>query len=107
MAAQYCTITELEMDALLKHDKGWSKTIKGNEYVYAYQTKKNPNISLFVYSSISLNGVSKKCGTDAVRICAVNTITNKGILKTKRINRVPGWDVRLKERVMDMLNQIF
>jgi len=107
MSATYCVITELEMDALLKHDKGWIKSIKGNEYVYTYTTTKNPNINVIVYSSISPNGLSKKCGSDAVRICAVNTKTNKGIIKSKRVNRVPGWDSRLKDRVLEVIKQIF
>jgi len=103
---RYCIITELEMDALLKHDKGWVKSVKGNEYVYGYKTKKNPNITVYVYSSISPNGISRGCGSDAIRVCAVNTVTNKGIIKSKRINRVPGWDVRLQAKVMDVIKQI-
>jgi hypothetical protein len=107
MSATYCTITELEMDTLLKHDKGWVKSIKGNEYIYSYKTRKNPNISIIVYSSIAPNGISKGCGADAIRICGVNTVTNKGVLKSKRINRVPGWDIRLQERVVELIKQVF
>lgn len=104
----YITITELEMDSLLKADKGWSKTCQKNgELVYEYRSLKNPDIVVKVYSSINKSGLSRKCGSDAIRVCAVNTRTNKGIIKNKRVYRVPGWDERIKQRVIETLNQIF
>ena len=66
----YVVVTELEFDTLLKPDKGWKKEVKGNEYVYSYTTKKNPNIDVLVYSSISINSAcGRKCGGDAIRVC--------------------------------------
>ena len=102
----YVTILESEFDALLKLDKGWTKEVKGQEYVYSFQLKKAPNISILVYSSISPNGLSKKCGSDAIRVCAVNTVLNKGVIKSNRINRTLGWDERLKTKVFEVLAQI-
>jgi hypothetical protein len=103
---QYVTITELEFDALLKADKGWVKTFEFGEFVYSYTLKKNPDVKVKVFSSIS-NGASKPCGKDAIRVCAINMVTQKGILKSKRVNRVPGWDVRVKERVIETIENIF
>lgn len=106
MTNTYVTITELEFDNLLKHSKGWMKDRSGKEIVYTYTTKKNPNVVVKVYSSIA-NGVSRQCGGDAIRICAVNTKTDKGIIKARRVYRVAGWDIRVKERVLETINQIW
>jgi hypothetical protein len=106
MAATYVIVTEMEMDTLLKSDKGWTKTIEGGEYVYNYTTKKNPDIVVKVFSSVTPNGVGRKCGGDAIRIAAVNTKTNRGIIKNGRVNRTAGWDERLKDKVMETINKI-
>lgn len=103
----YCVVTELEFDALLKSDKGWAKTIIGKEYVYTYKTLKNPNISILVYSTITNDGLGRKCGGDAIRICAVNTVTQKGIIKSSRVYRTPGWDGRVKTKVLEVIGKIF
>ena len=107
MAATYVIITELEFDNLLKHEKGWSKKLEGGEYVYYYTSKKNPDVVVKVFSSITPGGVSRKCGGDAVRVCCVNTKTNRGIIKTGRVNRTAGWDERVKERVLEVISKIF
>jgi Na+-translocating ferredoxin:NAD+ oxidoreductase RnfG subunit len=103
----YVIVTELEFDNLLKHEKGWSKKIEGGEYVYHYVSKKNPDVVVKVFSSVTPNGVSRKCGGDAIRICAVNTKTNRGILKTGRVNRTAGWNERAKEKVIETINKIW
>ena len=105
----YVSITEKEMDELLKADKGWSKeeSIFTSEIIYTYQMQKKPHYIVKVFSSIRKQvGVSKGCGKDAIRVAAVNTKTNKGLIKNKRINRVPGWDVRLKQRVIDTIKEL-
>ena len=107
MAATYTTITELEFDTLLKHEKGWSKEVVGREFVYSHVPKKNPDTMIKVYSSIKLDGVSKKCGGDAIRVCAINTVTNRGIIKSSRINRTAGWDLRTKAKVIEVLGKIW
>lgn len=105
MKGTYVEVTEMEFDVLFKADKGWNKTIKGNEYVYSYVSKKNENITVFVYSSVTPSGVGRKCGGDAIRITAVNTKTNKGIMKSKRVYRTEGWDERTKAKVLETLNE--
>lgn len=107
MAGTYVIITELEMDALFKAEKSWVKSLEGGEYVYSYATKKNPDIVVKVFSSVTPNGVSRKCGGDAVRVCAVNTVTNRGIIKTGRVNRTAGWDTRVKDKVMETITKIW
>ena len=106
MAATFVDITELEMDSLLKKEKGWEKNFVGREYVYVYRTKKNPDVVVKVYSSITSQGINKNVGKDAIRVCAVNTKTNKGIFKSKRVNRTQNWEVRVKERVIELLEKI-
>lgn len=103
----YCVVTELEFDALLKPDKGWVKEVKGKEYVYGYRTEKNPNIVVYVYSTITNDGLGRKCGGDAIRICAVNTVTQRGIIKSSRVYRTPGWSDRTKAKVLEVIKQIF
>ena len=107
MAATYVIVTEMEMDNLLKSDKGWVKTIEGGEYVYNYTTKKNPDINVKVFSSVTQNGTGRKCGGDAIRVCAVNTKTNRGVIKAGRINRTAGWDERLQLKVMETIGKIW
>lgn len=107
MAATYTIITELEMDTLFKSEKNWNKVIEGGEYVYTFVPKKNPDTLVKVFSSVTPNGVSRKCGGDAIRICAINTKTKKGILKTGRVNRTAGWDDRVKNKVLETINKIW
>jgi Na+-translocating ferredoxin:NAD+ oxidoreductase RnfG subunit len=103
----YCVITELQFDELLQSSKGWVKEVNGKEYVYGYRTTKNPNVVVYVYSTITNDGLGRKCGGDAIRVCAVNTTTQKGIIKSSRIYRTPGWDDRTKAKVLDVIKQIF
>tara|TARA_R110002167_G_scaffold98020_2_gene258240 strand:- start:3845 stop:4168 length:324 start_codon:yes stop_codon:yes gene_type:complete len=107
MAATYTTITELEFDSLLKHSKGWGKKVVGNEFVYSYVPKKNPDTMVKVYSSIKLDGVSKTVGCDSIKVCAINTKTERGIIKSSRINRTAGWDVRTKAKILEVMSKIW
>ena len=66
-------ITELEFDNLLKSDKGWKKETQGVEYVHIYQSLKNPDIVVKVFSSITRIGLGKKCGKDAIRVCGLES----------------------------------
>jgi hypothetical protein len=105
----YCLITELEMDAIFKPEKNWVKEYSGfhSEIVYTKCLKSRPHIQIKVFSSLNKNsGISAKCGADAVRVCAVNLNTDKGIIKTKRINRVPGWEQRLVKRVQEVWTEL-
>ena len=101
----YCTILESEFDAIFKAEKNWVKELSGmaKEVVYTKSLKSKPWIQIRIYSTIHKNdGVSRGCGKDAIRVCAINTNTNRGVLKGKRINRVPGWNSRLENRVKEV-----
>ena len=109
MASLYCTITELEMDAIFKPEKNWVKEYSGfhKEVVYSKLTKNKPWLQIRVYSSINKNnGISAGVGKDALRVCVINIKTDKGVIKTKRINRVPGWNDRLVARVNEVWNNL-
>lgn len=105
----YVTILESEFDAIFRADRDWKKEFSGQamEIVYTKRLKRKPDIIVKVYSSIHKNnGVSRGCGKDAIRVCAVNTATDRGVIKSNRINRVPGWESRLTKRVTDVWNQL-
>lgn len=109
MAARYVTITEAEFDLIFKAEKDWKKEYSGNamEVVYTKRLLTKPNILVKVYSSIHKdNGLSRGVGQDAIRVCAVNTNTDRGVMKTRRINRVPGWDMRLVDRVTEVWSHL-
>jgi hypothetical protein len=109
MAARYVTITEAEFDCIFKPERNWAKEYSGNanEVVYTKRLLTKPDILVKIYSSIHKNnGLSRGVGQDAIRICAVNTKTDRGVMKTRRINRVPGWEVRVVERVTEVWNHL-
>jgi hypothetical protein len=105
----YITILESEFDKIFLPEKNWVKEFSGHamEVVYVKRLLTKPNVVVKVYSSIHKNdGISRACGKDAIRVCAVNTKTDRGVIKSNRINRVPGWELRLKNKVTDVWNQV-
>lgn len=105
MAGKYILILEGEFDTIFKAEKGWVKDYSGNaeEIVYKKSLKSKPDVMVKVYSSIHKNsGLSRKVGQDAIRVCAINTRTNRGVRASRRINRVPGWEERVVNRVTEM-----
>lgn len=108
MSATYYPVSIEEMRDFLKSDKGWREETSGNakEKVFQYPLPKRPNILIKVYSGITDAG-SRKCGCDAIRVCAVNTATNpvEGWIKSKRVHRVTGWRDNLKSRVCQVIRQ--
>lgn len=109
MAARYVEIQESEFDAIFQSEKNWKKTFSGNarEIVYEKALLSKPHILIKVYSSIhQSNGISRGCGQDAIRVCAINTNTGRGVRKSNRINRVPGWQERLTKRVVDIWEEL-
>lgn len=105
----YVTILESEFDAIFLPERHWVKEINDytKEIIYTKRFISKPNVVVKVYSSIhKKDGLSRECGKDSIKVCAVNTKTNKGVVKSNRINRVPGWDVRLKAKVTDVWNTV-
>jgi hypothetical protein len=109
VTGNYCVITELEMDTIFKPEKNWVKEYSGfhNEVVYSKISKRKPWLQIRVYSSINKNdGISAGSGNDSIKVCVINIKTDRGVIKTKRINRVPKWDDRLRNRVEEVWNEM-
>lgn len=105
----YVTILESEFDNIFQSEKGWVKEVTPtqNEIVYVKSLKTKPHLQFKIYSSIHKgSSLSRPCGKDAIRVCVINTNTNKGVRKSNRINRVPGWDERLKTRVQSIWEEL-
>ena len=105
MSKSFTLVHENEFDKLLKEEKGWKKeaTPFTKELVYICHLPWNKDVVIKIYSSVKQNdSLGRGCGQDAIRVCAVNLRTEKGLRKSKRVNRVPGWQERLKERVVEI-----
>lgn len=109
MSKRYIIILEAEMDNVLQSEKGWTKETSGHakEIVYVFNLKTRPDFQVRIYSSVHMDSsLSRGVGQDAIRVCAINTRTQKGLAKSTRVNRVPGWETRVKERVIEVINKI-
>jgi hypothetical protein len=108
--ATYTEVTQQQVEKVLLK-RGFSRvSLPGvKEIVYGKRVDKDGiPLTIRVYSSIEeSDGVSRGCGTDAIRVCLMwryqphdqvePVITTVG--SSKRVNRVPGWDFRLISRV--------
>lgn len=102
---RYKNISLQEMRDFLKIEKGWNESVQGKEVVFSYNLKSFPFIVIKVYSGIKMEtGISRGCGQDAIRVCAVNTKTNQGWISTARVYRVEGWMENLHKRVLDCID---
>jgi hypothetical protein len=105
MATIY-NITALEMSGFLRPEKGWKPEQQGNELVFSYHLVAHPFILIKVYSGMRTDTQeSRGVGKDAIRVCAINTRTGQGWIKTKRVHRVEGWKANLKARVTKVIEQ--
>ena len=105
MAATYTLVTLDQMQDVLKADKGW-KVIdcSGKEHVFEWNVPSRNGIVIRVYTSIHKDtSVGRRKGGDAIRVCAVNTIKDRGLVKSRRVHRTQGWRDNLRSRVMDTL----
>lgn len=75
-------------------------TERSSEIIYAAPIQKS-QVVVAVFSSITPS-VTRGCGEDALRVVLVDSISQRMICGTKRINRTSGWDLRLKERVIEL-----
>ena len=90
----------------LKPDKGWTSVDipKALEHVFDWPVNGFPGVVVRVWSSIhKVKGVGRKAGADAIRVCAVDTETDKGLVASKRVHRVEGWRGNLKARIIEVL----
>ena len=107
MKNSYYNISLDEMRKVLTANKGWNlDMISGSkEYVFEFPLSSNPHIVIRVLSGITFSGRSRGCGKDAIRVFAFNTRTQRGYIKTKRVNRIQTWEQNLKKTVMNCFNQ--
>lgn len=115
MAKTYVEVTQDQMEAVLAPLGFRRMKLEGTrEVVYGKRVgfregglkdgkAKDRPLTIRVYSSIT-GGTSRDCGEDAIRICLVAWKSGSGprIIGTQtRVNRVDGWNRRLKERIED------
>jgi len=105
MAATYTKITLEEMSDVLKADKGWAQVdSSAKEFVYEWSIPSLDGVVIKVYTSIhKKDGIGRRKGGDAIRVCAVDTKRDRGLVKSRRVHRTQGWRDNLKSRVMDTL----
>lgn len=112
----YVNIKIEQVRELLKAEKGWVETVEsGKEHVFTYTLKKSPNVVIKVWSSVhdmqtmtlgDYCAASAKRGGDSIKVCAVDTVANKGLRKTPRIHRSGDWQKRIKDRVIELLKDL-
>jgi hypothetical protein len=105
MAATYTRVHLQAMCELLRPDKGWVEVEEhAKEYVFDFPLTSRPGVVIRVYTSIDKRTAeARRCGGDAIRVCAVNTRTNRGLVKSRRVHRTQGWRDNLKSRVLDAI----
>jgi len=99
-----------EMREFLAPEKGWVEATlpEVKEHVFQFATKKYPDIIIRVWTSVHVDtGKTRKVGRDAIRVCAVDTVTDKGYVRSTRVNRTPGWKDRVKDRVYEVLCAVY
>lgn len=111
MAATAVQITLSEMNEFLRAERGWKLAeIKFHceEHVYDWSPfADRPWVVVRVYSSVDKHtGVSRKVGGDAIRVCAVNTASDRGLLHSVRVHRVENWRENLRARVIECRDQL-
>lgn len=110
MAATYTPVTLGEMVELLTPAKGWCavELERVQEHVLDWRVKRYAaNIVVRVYTSVKkATGHGRGCGRDAIRVCAVNLDTDRGLVKSKRVHRVENWRENLKARITWVLGEL-
>ena len=108
MPSQYCEITLEEMRDHLQVEKGWylMDELGTREYVFIFPLKSKPGIVIKVFSSIRKGkDVGRDCGQDAIRVCAVDILNDRGWIKARRVYRVQNWRENLRVAVLDVLDR--
>ena len=108
---RYTNITIDEMRQHLRKEKGWYETDptpSTKEFIFQYDIPFWQGAVVKVFSSISMrtNG-ARQCGTDVIRVCAVDLNKNVGLHKSIRVLRVEGWRDNLRRSVIAVLHDLF
>lgn len=100
----FVNITLDEFRDFLKLEKGWQEFVVNKEVVFDFPLRYNPNIKIRVFSSISTDSnTNRDVGKDAIRICAVDTLNNRGFIFSIRCNRTTNWRTNLKDKIYHIL----
>jgi len=102
------TITQVEMDRILKAENGWMRFQHGHELVYDYHMQGVPVI-IKVASTVSVDGKTD-CRNREIRVWSVMKGTSgeivRGLTKSRRVHRVDGWEDRLKDAVLRTMSNV-
>jgi hypothetical protein len=99
MPATYYEISEEEMTSVLSK---WTIVEDTNARELVFDFSIGQGVSIRVFSSIT-RGSARKCGGDAIRVCAVRN--GKGFIKSKRVYRIGTWEKNLKKAVNSVIEQ--
>lgn len=110
MAATAVQITLIEFTGFLRAERGWKPaqlSFRCDEHVFDLPLPERPEMVVRVYSSISkFGGVSRRVGGDAIRVCAVDLKSNRGMIATQRVHRVANWRDNLGARVETVMAEL-
>lgn len=111
MAATAVQITLSEFTEFLRADRGWSPVqvhFRCDEHVFDWVPfPEHPKMVVRVYSSISkFTNVSRQVGGDAIRVCAVDLGSNRGMIAAQRVHRVENWRENLRARVLQVRDDL-
>ena len=99
--ATYTKITLAEMDEHMGDD--WTRTLEGTgTREWTYTRPMANHVTVKVYSSLGQDGLARKVGSDAIRVCAIRTNYKGetfGYIKAVRVHRVEGWRANLTARI--------
>lgn len=80
-------------------------TNKSGEFIYEIPI--DDKTKVMIYSSISRRSDnSRGVGEDAIRFALVDLVSGKAF-GTKKVYRVPGWDQRMKERIVTLVKESY
>lgn len=114
--SKYTTITWEQFTDFLRADKGWEEVdtskdqFPAKEHLLQWRdtSPDHPGLVLRVFTSILLKSeVGRKCGDDAIRVCAVVDTGKdiRGLVKSRRVFRVEGWRENLKAAIFAILTE--
>lgn len=110
MAATAVQITLPEFTNFLRAAHGWKPVnlkFRCDEHVFDLPLPEMPTMVVRVYSSISkFNSVSRRVGGDAIRVCAVDLASGRGMIASQRVHRVENWRDNLGARVESVLAEL-
>jgi hypothetical protein len=109
MTQRFIAPTLEEWQALCKPEKGWQWTIQGNERIaYNDACCRSRKLRVKVYTTIPRDAsLARYCGQDAIRLVLVRVNDASKELGAAspalRVFRVPGWQDRVKSKILTLI----